>query len=86
MSDGTPHASQQASAAIYPCGALVAEDRRGSRVGRVIKAWDECPPVLYKLASPHGGQPWFAWERDLRPATDAEAAAYGQHNMKRRAV
>lgn len=84
MSDGTPRTSQPAVAAIYPTGAYVTEPRRGHRVARVVRAWDECPPVLYKLAGATDERPWFAWERDLRPATAAEAAVYKTQRHNRR--
>lgn len=76
MTDGTRPEAAPEGHAIYTRGQLVAEDRRDSRVGRVDHAWDEAPPVLYRLYGPGQNRPWFAWERDLRPATEAEVAAY----------
>lgn len=70
--------------AAYSIGDLVTEERRGNRVGRIDHAWDEAPPVLYRLYGAGQTRPWFAWERHLRPATAAEAATY-EAAMKTRA-
>ena len=76
MADGTTHTPEPAADEVYDEGAYVVEERRGSRIARVIYAWDDPPPALYKLAGPHGGEPWMAWKRHLRRATDDEIAAY----------
>lgn len=55
---------------------LVVEDRRGSRVGIVVRSWEDPPPILYKLAGPRGGAPWLAWHHHLREANETEQAAY----------
>lgn len=47
-------------------------------------AWDEAPPVLYRLHGPHGGAPWFAWQQHLRPATAEEATAYEAQSARAR--
>lgn len=62
--------------ARYDKNQLVVEERRGSRLGTIVYAWDRELPVLYKLAGVGDPRPWIAWERHLRPATAEEAAAY----------
>lgn len=76
MTDGTRDTPAAEGRARYAIGALVVEDRRGSRVGRVEHAWDAEPPVLYRFAGADDPRPWIAWEHHLRPATKAEIAGY----------
>lgn len=76
MDDVTRDAAAPEGCALYVPGQLVAEERRGARVGRIAHAWDAEPPVLYRLAGATDPKPWIAWEHHLRLATDSEAAAY----------
>lgn len=76
MTDVTRDAATPEEGALYAPGQHVVEDRRDSRIGIVISAWDAEPPILYKLAGATDPKPWLAWERHLRPATPAEAATY----------
>lgn len=76
MADGTRDTAAPEGRARYGVETLVVEERRGDRVGRITKAWDAEPPVLYRLAGATDPKPWIAWEQHLRPATAAEAAAY----------
>lgn len=76
MDHATPGAGRAEEGAPFPIGQHVTEERRGSRVGRIDHAYDEQPPILYRLYGPRGGKPWIAWHKHLRPATPAEVAAY----------
>lgn len=63
-------------AAKYDIGNFVACDGRyDTRVGRIEQVWPQ-PPILYRLTLARIASPWYAYEDDLRPATEEEVAGW----------